>query len=759
MPRLAKCEPTTPLQDFVLNALKAEGVSIENQGQGVFRATSARLGEERFTFDQAVWEEHSSRGVFMGRVPLLYQPGKPAFERLVQRWIDRSAARIEDGRSVRSEFAVRAESWLATVPEARLCDVNLTKRINKFTGSLVCRTRVSNAIDSYERLLRVPCSVDGGLSESAFEMDRPVNAGLLTPQMEHEITQAVNTDADVGHFRQYYEARLQAELKKTERGSRRDKLMNDLRPSVTSEVSAVEGRFTDTITLAIKYEFDGSPQYESQVRFEADKIVSTAHREKCQVTGLEFPTDCLAKCEVTGSVALRHKLEESQHSGKLGLPDMLGLCEQTGKRALVTELETCGITKRRVLQDELVQSQMSGRRALASHTTRCEFTGATILEDEVSTSGHSQRRFRSDEAIEVHPSGMIVHRTEAIECAYSQRWYLADDCVLSDVTGQPAFKVDVRYSEKSGRKCHKSEIKFCAHSGIRLLPDEVGQSDFTGHFVDKDLLLSCPDTRKRGLKSQFATCEVTGELVAPEALGQCAVTNVKARRSLLSPSDVSGRLALSERLVTCEASGTKLLPNEASRCKITGKLVDVRLLKRCSKSGTVALANEMVQSSVSGKWMLRKYATKLLDGACAARDEATFCNWQLGFLPNKDIATCSLSGLTFTKRYMNPSSEFITLRQCLDGELDGSPFPDPAFLARLLPDIFGKVKSFRWRSATHGQTHILFGRKSSFGIIHSWFAVLAHGDLNGLQLRGKVLFGKRAKGIWTLTESHDIDKT
>ena len=113
------------------------------------------LGEERFTFDQSVYERFIQPGVFMGRAPLLYQPGKPAFERLVQRWIDRSGAFIEDRRYSRDQIETIASEWVASVPYGTFVEAEVDQHHEGFAGQLVCRTRVANSIDSYEKLISV----------------------------------------------------------------------------------------------------------------------------------------------------------------------------------------------------------------------------------------------------------------------------------------------------------------------------------------------------------------------------------------------------------------------------------------------------------------------------------------------------------------------------------------------------------------------------------------------------------------------------
>ncbi len=83
MPRLKPATPSIPFQDFVLQALTVENHKIEPAAEdGLYVSRSTGLGEERFTFDEHVLQRFTQAGVFMGRVPVLYQPGKPAFERL-----------------------------------------------------------------------------------------------------------------------------------------------------------------------------------------------------------------------------------------------------------------------------------------------------------------------------------------------------------------------------------------------------------------------------------------------------------------------------------------------------------------------------------------------------------------------------------------------------------------------------------------------------------------------------------------------------
>ncbi len=105
---------------------------------------------------------------------------------------------------------------------------------------------------------------------------------------------------------------------------------------------------------------------------------------------------------------------------------------------------------------------------------------------------------------------------------------------------------------------------------------------------------------------------------------------------------------------------------------------------------------------------------------------------------------------------MNASGEFGLLRECLDGKQKGTMFPEPGYLARVMPKVFAGVAMFNWISSENGKSHILFGTKSNFGFNTKAFAVVAIGDLTGLKLQGKVLFGKRSKGVWQPIEVPEL---
>ncbi len=142
MPRLMPAKPSMTVERFVLDALEAEGCSISSTREGLFTIRSKVFDDERKTFDEKITQRYAQSGVFLGRVPALYQPGKPAFERLVQRWIDRSSAMITDLRKSDQEIERIAIEWVSSIPGASFVGLRQVKRVECFTGRFLCRTRV-----------------------------------------------------------------------------------------------------------------------------------------------------------------------------------------------------------------------------------------------------------------------------------------------------------------------------------------------------------------------------------------------------------------------------------------------------------------------------------------------------------------------------------------------------------------------------------------------------------------------------------------
>lgn len=1108
MPRLKPALPSLSFQEIVNRALVAEGFTISEIEPGLFSAWSNSHGEEKFTFDESIVDRFTQPGVFMGRTPMLYQPGKPAFERLVQRWIDRGSSWISDKRHGKNEATQFAKRWLADFEDSELVDVEYVNRDESLHGQLICRTRVSNSVDSYEKLIPVPFSVDKTPSSIALSLNEPIRIKALAPNIEESIRKHVEGDDEVTRFTEYYQKRLENELRSTEAGPRRDRLVSDLSPVISADASAAEANMESAMSIKVRYRLGGDNVYESVVNVEGDVIAQKPPVEECSVSQRFVPKDCLESCSVTGRRAMLDHLVKSEVSGKYALIEHTVQCALSGQRILASDSGVCSFSSQTVDKRNLETSGISGRLAMAEFMTNCEITGIRLIQDELVESSVSKRRFREDQVIELALTGAFAHRSEAVQCQYSSGWYLESDCSKSAVSGQWVSNARVVVSSVSGRKCDTSEAVTCAVTDVTLLPDESGRCAISGKLVSKSLLITCQDSGRQCLESEMLACEETGVLVAKDQIVQCSLTQKYVRRSLtvaspvsgaraiksktvvceesggnflpeevaecevskkrcelrllahcavsgklvlksllqeccasgkmvlpeflvqcpdskswgipeyfvnceasdtrvapgelivcavtgknvrrkitaasaasgnrgiisemrkcqisdrfflpeeigvceysgksvdarllglcevsgkrvqkalLKQSDVSGKSvlpnllarcpdsnkwALEDELCECESSHIKVLPNElvvcavtqlkvrrsltlasaasgkralstammrcevteksllpdevatceltmksvdcrllakcevtnktvqislrrkcclsgkmvvpselarceatgqmalphlmvrcaesndlivpdhAAVCRVTGQMVrksllgksdlsgefglkrllvkcsqtnvwllpsesgecslsglkyDARLLRQCSYSGKIVLESKLMQSKASNKWMLPEYTKMLPNGIVVGRDEVALCVWTKKYQHASKSAMCSLSELVFAKQLMNEQRELRVLRECLDGKREGTDFPDPGYLARNFPKYFSGVTKFKWVSDSNSKMHILFGAKSTFGFNERIFAVVAEGDLNGLRLRGKILWGRREKGKW-----------
>ena len=754
MPRLEPAKPSIPLEDFVLSALKREGYQVRDDGSGLYSGRDANNDRVQFTFDPKVVEEHTQPGAFGGQGPQLYQPGKPAFERLVQRWIGQSAVQGTDKRCTVDEASVIAERWAGTVPGATFIEARASRGGGSVGGRVYCRTRAANAVDSYEKILSVTVNSPLDTWTVPVEPTSAVHPKSVFPQLEPLIDACVSSDKDIEQFRLFYGQRLERELEKTDAGERREKLVNDLSPSVTAEASALEFTLGGPRTLEVQYKLGAAFEYgyRSLIEVEAGAVIKEPRRRRCSLTSNEFPEDCLETCQVTGKLALRHLMERSDVGGGYAVPDKCLTCSITGKRILETESETCSITGKVASRESLTKSAVSGRFVVPEKASTCEVTRSLVAEDELARSTITGKRFRRDQAVVLADGVSIAHRSEAKRCDFSGKLFAPADTVKSDFSGKTLAKERAAASALSGRKGDTSELTACEESGLRVLPDELVPCAVSGKKILERLTEVCPETQARGSKSRFVKCKESKVDVLPTALGECSVTGKKVRKSLLVPSAASGQPALARAMFRCEETGAMLLPDEAAKSEISGKRVDTRLLRKCAVSGRIGMKDELVKSALSGEWMLTNHALTLADGRIAGKHEAARCEWTDAYQPIDATATCKLCLVRLDKRLLNASGEFRALREILDGSRAGIVFSDPGFLARMRPDTFQGVQGCDVVSSTTKKAHILYGTKSFFGLNRKFFAVFVTGELSGLTPIGSAVFGKRVNRHWTLTE-------
>jgi superfamily II DNA or RNA helicase len=752
MPRIEAKPPSIPLDQFVIQALENEGGHVKLLEQGLYIVKSQKYGEERFTFDETVIERETQSGVFLGRTPVLYQQGKPAFERLVQRWLDRGAAIFEihecDDENARSIIG----QWCSQFRDVKIESVTTHERKGVLQGSIFCRARVENAIDSYEKLLEVKlptpkAAISRNLLTASSIDSRNVHADLDT-----KLQAAISSDPDLKKFLLFYENRLTQEIAKSDGGRLQRKLESDYAPSITADASAVSGMFRDVVSVKVKIKLD-SRTFELPV-FEvgAGEILNGPDVGQCQLTNCQLPSVCLGTCSVTGKTARLTKLVQSDESGLYAIEVETGRCEISGLTMLKKELGQCVTSGKTVAKKRLVASAMSGKLALDELMGACGITGSKVLADELVISDISNRSFRKDQAVLLGDGTTIAHESEACKCFGNGRWHNRDECFVSDASGKTFHNSRRSFSQKSHRCCDQSELFACQETGISLLDDELGTCSVTMRRISRELLRKCAETGLDASVSMMGRCSESGESVLKSLLIQLPESLTLVRKSLVRKSDYSGRSALLRKLVRSSVTGKYMLPDEAEICPQTNQYVGPGELLSCSETGEKGVPDVFVKSSISSNLYLKKNMKTLPNGHVVGKTETVICFWTRKYFKAADTAICKLCRLEFEKSLLNASGEFRLLRKALDGESTGDDFPDELFLARLSPKHFSGIKGFQWITSPAKRTHILFGSKSFLGLNAKHFAVMAEGDLSMLHLRGMPLMGKRVKGIWVASE-------
>jgi hypothetical protein len=135
-------------RDFTLKALNTLGVRLTPESNDLYLAEE-NGGREYIRFEEQATP--SMRSTF-------YNPGTPAFQRLVSRIVATGIHEVEDlDHDPLKNSEEIARGWSKDFG-ARSRSVEIADVSRAFDGSAVVRVRATVAHDGYERLVDVPCS-------------------------------------------------------------------------------------------------------------------------------------------------------------------------------------------------------------------------------------------------------------------------------------------------------------------------------------------------------------------------------------------------------------------------------------------------------------------------------------------------------------------------------------------------------------------------------------------------------------------------
>ena len=220
-PQFEPVKPSIAAEQFVMRALAAEGATLRPRADDTIDIVRPGKPVERLTFKPEV-AEREGQGVFMGNAPKLYLPGRPSFERLVQRWLVRSAHCVRDlSHDLESMTQSVSKAWCDTVPDTCFDSSSIKTATRRMRGGIICKTKAANGVDSIEKLISLDGPTDDvGAFDEAKASGSPVISEHLAADTMFEgiyshITANVITDAEINSFCKFYDQRRQQEVAKT----------------------------------------------------------------------------------------------------------------------------------------------------------------------------------------------------------------------------------------------------------------------------------------------------------------------------------------------------------------------------------------------------------------------------------------------------------------------------------------------------------------------------------------------------------------
>ncbi|MGB5136826.1 MAG: helicase-related protein [Prochlorococcaceae cyanobacterium] len=483
-----------------------------------------------------------------------YAPGRPAFDRLVSRITQNSIHDVQDvDRDAREDSRAIVQDWLDRFAGS-LKGMRVESVTRCFDGFALVQARATVAHDAYERLVEIRCRAEdhrlkrrsGGLVPIADVIERLSEVGLN----ESRLKDSVLLDPGIAEFRRFYLERQAEEVRAAAGDARKEKkLVDDFTPRLTATLVGLKGMLHRELNLRVSYVIDGSEPYTSDLTVApaASGLIEAPELSQCSISGRSVPVDCLDRCEITESPALRHLLAKSAESGRLALPSRTVICAKSGKVVLEDEAATSSVTGHRIARSLLIASAVSGDLAEPENCTTCAFTGGALLPGEFAISEISGKPYRADQQARSAVSGKIGHHSELITCAETRQLLAPTEAERCAVTSKLVVPGLLECCAVSGVKALPSELERCAVSGRKALRKYLVSSSVSGtRLLDAEAIhatngAACtPDETRR--------CAWSGARCHPDDLVVCTLTGLAIHKRFTTRQPPARLQALVELL-------------------------------------------------------------------------------------------------------------------------------------------------------------------------------------------------------------------
>ncbi len=488
---------------FTIAALEGLGAQIDPEGDGLYRC---KIDGEQQLLSTADARPGDHRIVH-------YAPGSPAFDRLVSRVTQDGTHDIQDAdRDALRDARACVNDWLERFA-ASLKGLRVVSLTRCFDGTALVQARATVAHDAYERLVEIPCCPAEHRRKQRLKTPVPISDVIERPSEtgidESLLKDALLSDPGIAEFRRFYLERQVEEVQAAGGDARKaKKLEDDFTPRLAATVVGLAGMLHRELALRISYVVDGAATYESNLTVApaAGGVILAPEFTQCAESGRLVPVDCLARCEITGSRALRHLLAESEESGRLALPSRTVACAKSGRRLLDDETATSSVTGLRMARSLLTASAVSGDIAEPENCTICAFTKGALLPAEVEISEISGKPYRADQQARSTVSGKIGHRSELVTCAETRQLLAPSEAERCGATGTLVLP---------GR------LERCSVSGLNVLPSELERCSVSEQRALRKYLVSSSISNTRILESK-AVYAASGAVCTPQETHRCA---------------------------------------------------------------------------------------------------------------------------------------------------------------------------------------------------------------------------------------------
>ena len=533
VPSLPSTVRSMEVREFTLEALKVLGARISAEPPDLY------LVEENGGREHICFEDGAGRGT--GRVTP-YTAESAAFVHLVDRVIATGVYDVADldetpadkGKEIAREWVLRfgGSPKGVTIEGVRRC----------FEGTAIVRVRATVAHDSYERLVEVGCSP----AAHSTKLDR-LGVGPLPHAIEDPAVLGVNVgsvvesaelDAAISEFCRFYvERRAQEVQAATGDIQKQSKLEDDFTPRLEMTIVALEGRVHRQLAVKAHYGFETEFEYDSMLTVtpHLDKLDDAPEFGVCGRSGKSVPRTCLAQCQITGAMVLRHLLVLSETSSRLALPECTVLCSLSGKRVLKDEAEVSGVSGRLVASCLLKTSPVSGKRGEPEYFGSCEFTKAEVLKSELAISEVSGKRYRVDEQMRSAVSGKSGHKQEFVICHETQQAVTVAEAERCEVTGKYVRRGILEACAVTQKRVLPSELLRCAVTGKRALKKLFVNSSLSGASILEDVAIRS-SAGKYCSPVEAKECIWTGRKFHPDDLRVCALTGLLINFEFVTPN-------------------------------------------------------------------------------------------------------------------------------------------------------------------------------------------------------------------------------